>query len=515
MKRLFSILVIGLLSVAAVVAQSEPLRPSDDKDTWVAGFARLVDEELSPGLRYLARSVPLLIYEQMAELDATRLATAEVEAYRRDRLDAAERDAGAALRSTLERRDEVLFQQIDESAREEQLAELDAELEVLRERVTGLSNASDGFPVTERKDLLFWEGHNDGRLVEPNSSDPHAVAQGEELDYLIWGRLEEIEGYVFTDIYVYSRFQKETVYSYADAARADEFHIIVDDAVYEIARYILGRDHATLIVEASEPEARIEIEGVTVGYGSASERFLPVGTATVTVTSPTGAIAQELVRLEAAESRLVSMEPPPVESQTVIVSSEPSGAGVHVGSLPVGVTPVEFPVPRYRSTVSVDLEGYREVLFTVGPGPQPPGPAQGETSPASGEAEVLGLDDQTMREQVSMAPGRIGIELVPDTIDWGEELLTRRNRFYDALAVFLVSVPVPVILGGLFQSVEAVFPDDQLGSGIPPEELSRLATEGNVLYAASIGTAAISGIFLINAILEVIEYVEAGRMLAP
>ncbi len=506
--------ICALLSVAAVWAQSETVLPRDDKAGWVVGLARLADEDISPGLRYLARSVPLLIYEQMAELDSTRLTAAEVEAYRQDRVRAAEQSAVSALRSTLDRRDEVLFQQIDASSREERLAELDANLSELRERVRGLSDAVAEFAVEERKDLSFWEGHNDGRLLEPNPADPQAVARSEELDYLIWGRLEEIEGYVFTDIYVHSRFQGETVYSYADAARADEVHIIVDDAVYEIARHILGRDHAALEITSTEPDARIQIDGVTVGYGSASVRFLPVGTVTVAVTSPAGGVAHEVVRLEAAETRRIALELPAVDSRSVIVSTEPSGAGVHVGSLPVGVTPVEFPIPSYRSTVSVDLEGYREVLFTVGPGARLPGPGRAGSGDSSGGMEILGLDNQAMRDGGS-GTGRIGIELVPDAIDWGRELFDRRNRFYDALAVFLVSVPVPVILGGLFQSVEAVFPDDQTGTGISPEELSRLATEGNVLYAASIGTAAISGIFLINAILEVIEYVEAGRMLAP
>lgn len=470
-----------LLTGARVAAQSA-LLPSDDKDRWILGLARLFEEELSPASRYLTRSIPLLLYESLVGVDRHPLPEAELAAYRESLLAGARRAAAAELAAALRRRDDVLFSTGTREEREARLASLDEEVQSARDRALGLNTASaSAVSVEAVKALAFWEGHEEGRLLEPSDRSRPEAGVSPEVDYILWGELEEIEGYVFTDLYLTSRLRDETIFTYSDAARADEFHIIVADAVYEIARFLLDREHGSIAVTSPVPEARIEIDGQTVGFGSASVSFLPTGTREVRVSAQGRRDVLRRVVLEARDELVVAADPSPIESRQVQIITDPPGALVHLGSLPRGRSPLSLDRPALRSALSLSLDGYEDVLVPLAPD----------------------------------GPGTLSFDLVPAVIDWEQELLDRRNRFYDSLAVFLLSVPVPVLTGGLYQSVATVFPQDLGASGLTPEQLNRLAVEGNLLYVASVGTAILSGFFLINAVLDALEYVDAARRVSP
>jgi hypothetical protein len=101
---------------------------------------------------------------------------------------------------------------------------------------------------------------------------------------------------------------------------------------------------------------------------------------------------------------------------------------------------------------------------------------------------------------------------VPAVVDQAGLVEERRDTFYGALGAFVVSLPVPIIFGGLYQSILSLFPaEGGAVPGVSEAESSRLAREGTVYFYISRGGLFVSTGLFVNVTIQLARYVEASQ----
>lgn len=449
------------------------------REEFRVGIAAFATSEAGVESRIAGFTFPRLLLEHLDRIDEHDLSDEELGAYASRRLTSAAGSAAAELRSAVEARDRLLFSTTDdEEQREQERAAADervAEARALLEAIRATDPAV--LPTADSRPLVFWDGHAEGRLLPAVDAASVADVAGEEdLDLVLWGEVEEIEGYLAIDVIAYHRFLETNTPAGGTIARPEEVGLDARPVAREAAGALLGRRFASLQVVASVAEAAVYVDGVLLGYGEVSAPFLRPGAHDIRVTADGFVPAGREVTLEADELVVESVELAPGRERVVRIQSSPAGADVYADSVWVGRTPLDHRFPAEPTVVRLRREGHLESRFVVD----------------------------------AASPPVVNRALLPDSIDWSEELVTERDDFYQALTWFVVSVPVTLLLRGGYQSVRAAFPP--LGSELlSDEELLRLARRGNILYWSSIGGFLVNGGLLVNLLISIFDYVEVGE----
>ncbi len=488
----FSILatyaLIPLASVAAESAVSQTVLEAlpAARDTVRVGIAEL--SVASPGAesRIAATTFPRLLYEALSDIDERDLGDEERSAYVASRLRRAIDDAATRLKNAVAARDQLLFAAASRDAapqdvraalaRREQAAAVVAEARALYDELRSTDPAL--VPAEAVRPLVFWDGHEEGRLLA-RAGDADALAAlalEEDLDLVLFGTVEEIEGYLAIDMFVYHRFLESSSPAGGTIARPEEIGLdapLVADAAAEV---LLGRAYATLEVVTGDPDAAVAVDGVLRGFGSVRAPYLRAGTHRILVgASGRPSVARE-VDLAAGDVRVERIELPAATARTVRIQSSPAGANVYVDSVWIGTTPIEHDFRATSAIVRLRRDDYLESRFVID----------------------------------ASSPAVVNRALLPASIDWSEEIRDRRDGFYSALTWFVVSVPITLLLNGGFESVRGAFPPPGSDT-LPADELERLARLGNIFYWSSIGGVLVNAGLFANLLISIFDYIEVGE----
>ena len=89
-------------------------------------------------------------------------------------------------------------------------------------------------------------------------------------------------------------------------------------------------------------------------------------------------------------------------------------------------------------------------------------------------------------------------------------MVTERDQFYGALGIFAVSIPVALLFSGLSENIINYYSAE---TGIPitaeSDRSNRNASE--ILQSAQGISIFVSGALLVNAIIELVDYVSVGE----
>ena len=269
---------VGLICAALALsiggsgeAQEQEDRPevTDPRGSYVVGFSELSAVELPAEYRYLASSLPRLLVESFdsgADSEISHIySTGERVSYAESLIGRERELALRALSSAVRQRDALLFEKDVTSDRRDRA----------EEAVTNARATLDGLELMDpseleielEKPLEFWSGRELGRLLDavpvdddlkPAPEGLDEVARGADLDLLIWGTVEEIQGYLKVDFYAYSPYGAQI--DLADAGTValpsdigQEAEIIAG----EIAAALLGRSWGSVHIETDVSDAAI------------------------------------------------------------------------------------------------------------------------------------------------------------------------------------------------------------------------------------------------------------------
>ncbi|WP_455381107.1 PEGA domain-containing protein [Salinispira pacifica] len=462
------------LIYAADAAETVPV---DTRKEWTIGFSEFDTSGLSSDFAYLASSIPQLLAGNLQAVGDHTLSSSEKSARARSVLQDALFAAGKSLSDLVKQRDQLLFSTADSVTLPKQYRDVDAQIEAARRRLSFLQGVDPAsIEIEGVKPVVFWSGMQEGKLLPAAGARPAALADANSLQMLVYGSITVQAGLAYLDVYGYDAVLDRVDYHKSYAGRPEQLYDWVEFATEELSGYLLGRDWANLAVRTAPASAAIEVDGTLVGYGTADLKYIKPGRHTVTAAEAGYARQEREVDLPAAKTTSITIPLGSPAGGSSSIKSTPSDADVYVGSIWVGKTPVTVPLPIQPEEVRISKKGYLDSHFLLSP----------------------------------EGPESVDRVLMSAAIDWSKEIETRRDRFYTHLGWFLLSVPVPVILNGLYQNelVAASSPDF---ASLSPQTQHRVIVTGNALYYAAWGTAFLSGGLLVNAIISLVDYIRAGQ----
>jgi hypothetical protein len=471
----YSIAVLFLVGASIAWAAGSPeeelpdsLRAVDNREEWVLGVAEFGGRNLPEEARYLTQTVPLIIREDLRDARVHELSQAELAAYRRHLKDESLLAAGAALDNAIEARDRA-EEAPPVSQAEEQVARARRNLERVERMEPESIQVAREKPIAVKGDV--------GGLLPATQSRAHLSAE-EDLDALVAGVVRDLDGFVEIEVRVYGRFEEEIVFSERVITRPARAFEATQDLRNRVVEYALGRAWASLNVSSPNEDASLYVDGQFVGVGEARlPRTIP-GLRTLRVELPSGASGERVVELDRFESQNVSIEVDAPAPGSVSIRTTPPGAAVYLESVWRGTTPLTIERPPQTVPFRITAEGYNDAFGSVGPG----------------------------------TVSQIDRRLIPAVVDQAGLVEERRDTFYTALGGFVLSLPVPIIFGGLYQSILSLFPPD--GGPIPgvsAEESSRLARTGTAYFYISRGGLFVSTGLFVNVAVQLARYVQASQ----
>ena len=430
--------------------------PADPRADWRVGFSELRGVGLAAENVYLSSTIPRLLRERLTPIRQHTLNAAERRAQARTVLAAARRAAYAELAALLRRRDSAALAGGDSDG--ESLA---AQVVEQRARLDELLALSwQDVEIAERKPLVIVAGVEERGLLPAPRFSPLQAAQEADLDLLVTGRLEQVEGVLFVELQAVSPALGGSAESYRDALRREGLADAVAALQRHLAGLLVGEPWGTITVAPTPPGSAVYVDGEFAGNGRVELPYRTLGRYTVQVAAPGHETVQREVALAGAGATL-SVTLPPAPARLVAVATRPAGAAVYLDSQWLGSTPLQVAVPQQPARLLLRLDGYHDAAVVL---------RAGETGPIQVELEAAGYDLAVRQEEM-------------------------RNRFYDHFGTALLSLAAPVVLFA--------------AAGNPVEDTAA-GGDRHLLYGGGIAATAVTGGLLARALVSLGDYLDAA-----
>lgn len=454
-----------VLVIAAQSVEADDL-PGDDREHLSVAFAALALDGVPPEYQYVALSLPRLLQERLVEAPERVQDRSERDAYATVLIHDAVASIEADISSRIAARDELLFDRSEDAP--QRLDEIAGEIRELRERRDALLATRPGdIEIQDRVPLRFEEEQIPDRGL-PDGGDPP------DVDLLISGRLGYDDGYLVVRLGLYRSVTQDSLMLPSLLLRPEDVNDEVEPLAQQLARLLLGRDFASLTVESGSTDAAVFVNGALSGFGRVTLPYADPGVYDIRVTSPGYRDFETELRLDTGEQRDVGAVLERSTREPLRIVSEPAGADLYLGAEYVGQTPFTLDRPAGPRTAELRREGFQPQRFVVN---------------TSGPSERV-------------------VTLVEVDRDPRQELIDRREGFYRSLGWFALSVPVPLMLGGVFRSEVAYILGNQ---AIPPEEVRQRGEYLATIQTAQAAGVVVSGGLLINSFVQLARYIQAGR----
>lgn len=451
--RALAAAVAGLFTVAHTgFAETVPEDPRSD---WRVGFTALRGGRLAPENRYLRTAIPRLLRERLAPIREHALSVAEQRRQARRLLAAAQRRARAELAALLRRRDAQVLQGSTTDTLDEQLVEQRGRLAELQ----ALSWAM--LDIAPRKPLQLVSSNADEDLFPAPRFSPLEVAEQADLDLLITGRLQEVEGILFVELQAISPGLDGPADTYRDALRRAGLTEAVREMQQHLARLLIGEPWGTIIVTPMPRHGAVHVDGVFVGSGRVELPYQSLGLHTIRVTAPGHEPADRSVTLDGSEV-VVELTLAPRRERLVTVASTPPGASLYLDSAWLGVTPLPVPATERTARALLRLDGHHDAALLL----------NDESAPqAQIDLDAADYDPQTRQGEM-------------------------RDRFYEQFGAALLSFAGPAVL---FSASADADGDPEAGTG-----------QRDLLYGGGIAATVLSGALLVRAVVGLGDYLDAA-----
>lgn len=439
------------------------------------GLAERLSWGLPDGLRerllFVDRRFPLA-----EELDALDTAAALGERGR----------AARALADALAARERASLGNRDPFKRAAELRDAERKLREARRAISPSSGAAieaASRPATgsapSSRSLSYWKDASLGieARLAPVVSDPAEFCRASSVDYLVYGKIERLDGYFSIHLRLYSASAGRDLWSETHYAADDEFESVVDAVERPLATALFGRAYTRLELGLVPSTARLLDEGGRAL--SAGELFFEARTVEAVAAAP--GYDSRLIRFRIEPGRELALRAAlePLPSPSFIVESEPPGASLYLDGVLLGLTPLELPGFAELRTLRLSLPG-REDLRSAIQGSPPEGTLRFGFSPPTGTSQ-------------------------------SERIAAAKDEFYQALGWFVLSLPVSTLSYGSFR----MYYDASLAAldaGInDPAAIARLNTSYTISQAVFWTSSAVSLGLAINAGLRLARYLKAAR----
>jgi hypothetical protein len=449
--------------------------PEETRENWTVGFSSFQAVAVAKEHRYLLNSVPLLLREELRSLDVHQLDTQEIDAHRREIIKTQIQSHLQDLHEIEQEEKDLLLSRdtdpYDPQETRKILLELGRKKSAIKDAIQWLQDLKhDEVVVKAEKPIVFAEGDEMGTLLFSPQFSPSGLAKRENLDFLVWGAIEEIQGYLFLKIRGFNTILGREAYAYESGGSAEELQTILDEAINGLAEQILGRRWASLTVVPQPGMSSVIVDDTFRGVGTTRMRFLSPGRATVTVTAPGYIDEQKEYVLAAYEHQTVGIELRQKETLAITLNTNPQGADVYLDSQWSGITPLGLDLLFPDQRLLIKKEGFKDLVYDID-----------ELTPP--------LLDFDLRKQIL------------DELYWQEK---KRDTFYTSLGIWAVSLPFPIFLYGYAVDNARAANRSVVGS----DDYNKFRRNTEFTYAGYFATLFISVTLFVKMFINMLEYVD-------
>ncbi len=451
--------------------------PVDEKKEWVIGVSTLSGDNLPVEYSYLLSSIPLLILEQLSSCKDHVLSKNEIKKTRENLIEEKTALYGKNLAKLYQERDDYIFEKKVEKAK---YKEINKKIKALEKQISSLRQADiTGISISDEKPISFKMASEGNVLLDPFEISPERFSRSNSLDLLIYGNVEEIDEYIFFELFIYNSIMDKTVFSLQKAVRSDRVDLIISSLRPKIVSIVLGREWADLRVLASWDEeisrqAEIYVNDEFYGYGDITAKLLIPGEQKIKVIAEGYKNEYFTKKINPFEEGLLEISLKKVPVKKIAVTSYPLDADIYLGSKWLGKTPLIINRPENVKQLTIKKDMYQDYTLYLS-----------------------GLTGSVKK-----------IYLSPALFDKDKYIKKKRSRFYTSLGLFFISIPYSMIMYDLATDYNSAYVR-AVASGNPDD--ARKKRRANIAcYNAYISGLFLSGALCINALIDLTEYVNVA-----
>lgn len=445
--------------------------PQDKKKTWNIAITQLQNDKVSEEYRYLSSSIPKIMMESFRRCERHTYSKEELQGYKQKLVDMAMSEVKKDLSKLYASRDNAYFSRDREEVQEkteERILEKEDEIEFLN------AIDIDTIELDATKPIEFLgEDETSLLLPYPTTSVEH-TAETNKADFLVFGLIEEIEGYFFLKIEAWNTNLSSIVYSVQTGSSKEGINEVARDIAQKMWEHILGHSWSLLSVETIPSGTDIFIDGTFYAQTDITEALLKPGKHALLFRANGYLDTIKDIQLEAGETEALTVSMEPADVDQIFLSTFPEQADVYLSSLWMGRTPLYVDRPDRRMEIVLKKESHHPVVSSIS----------------------------------SETPDTMLFTLSPTLFNVADFLKEKKDDFYLSLGAFALSVPLPVILYSITEDIAGSY--QQYYSNTTTGEFSASYKTANITYNMYIGSLIISASLLGNALIDLIEYIIAG-----
>jgi hypothetical protein len=454
--------------------------PKDELKKAVLGVAefRFVGSDIRS--QYFGKNIARLFLEKVLEIKTHSLGPEEHPAYVKGIVAEYRKRKIKEIDDLYAKRDSLTFGglSISTAAKYAEYTAAINEIKTLLARLDDLP--PEEIEVIREKELAHLKMNaDDNRLLPPVIGNPAAAASAGKVDYLLWGTVEaEVSDFFTVTVHFFGTRSGKTLFSARAVGRFTEMDRIVEDIFQELAGAVVGREWAHLEISAEPKDAGIFVDGGLIGIGKASLPYAVPGTFRVLIRAAGHETVEEEIALEPFRRQKKTYTLQVLESNPFYIGSVPPGAKLYLGSLRMGDLPLEVAGNLSPQMGRIELEGYKSKVFSYPP------PEEEQTT----------------------------FHVLPrDIYPWEDRIEAKRSDFYSALGWFILSIPFPILLNGMYETESFGYLQYTSRASYDRETARGMAKDLNFMYYSYFGSLFISGSLLFNALVKLFDYIRVGE----
>lgn len=466
-------------SASASSPQSSAQATSSASSAWVLGIARFSLEKAGDPPMLLQDTLPLLIAADIKSLPIRRTPDEYALELNYIRGLRAHFAIGADLAAKLDTRALRFFDPIlDAAAWKDGMSAADKQLSTALmklEEAGPIAEPSNPGPAEERVAEL-WDGYSKGLLIETPTTGLSQAAKAANVDLLVTGNIALQSGYANVQVYGFDASLERQVFVWKSHCSIDDPSPLAAEIARRIERWTAGKDFARITLALSPPSAELRVNGDPVEPGSSVIYSYSPETVHISASSAGFSPFSANIDLLLGDDKTIEIRLDPIITGEVALSSEPSGAAISLDSVPMGRTPMQ-----------IELDGSRRVVLASENGME----AQTTVLPATGDSEIT-------------------LNLIPaDGLGPKGRIVAAKDKFYSALGVFILSLPVTAITYGISNSYSEAYPRS-IPSGASSGD-ANLFTASEASSAALWAAVAATGVSATFMVLRLIKYIASAH----
>ncbi len=472
------ILMVGLALIGSRIGAQEQSGRNQSRSgqNWKVGICRFEGQELLPQYSRFTYQLPASLFQTIRRCPTHLCSPEELQGIRqnlkRDERSALEKELHGLL---LKRASGFLNKK---EADNQELTALDNEIDDKRAEIRHLLRTDlSEWKIEARPDCILADTNADGDLFSPPKLPLRVWTDEKGLDCLIQGKIEALEELLYIEVsaYLHATNSNRTVY------RGTFFPSEVDQLKEELNRtlrsFLYGEQWSDVTFDIEPATAKVVIDGSEAEVDeTGTVRYLDPGLHSIELRAEGYLTNSFTVETESGGRELIDVSLEKLNPQTWLIHSIPSEAAVFVNSVQVGTTPLLLKEQVAPTNLLLTKSGYAPRMY------------------------VLEEKHQTL--EAHLHPVEVNIDAVIEH---------SRQRFYQGLAAFLLSLPLTVVSYGLSSEYAYAYNSALTNPSVGSSELERLQARSTLWYTAYAGSMLLNGILLTDTVLQMWQYIQSSQ----